>query len=123
MKRKEVVELYPVLRELKNGSMSKQALTAFILMRVKLKARYDEFEKVRQQISEETKPADYKDGDSMEKWNEAYAPIMEKWLKEEITEEINTNVLSPEDFVDLVSNTEMTGGVQDLLFEKLVKNC
>ena len=36
MTRKQAVELYSVLRELKNGSMNKEALVAFILMRMKL---------------------------------------------------------------------------------------
>lgn len=120
MKRKDAVELYAVLRELKNGSMSKEDLVAYILMRVKLKSVYDEFEKARQEISEQTKPDNFKEGDDVSGWNNAYTPIMEKWLDEEI-ETINTNVLSAESFAALVATTEMTGGVQDMMFTKLVK--
>ena len=36
MTRKQAVELYTILRELKNGSMSKEGITAFILMNLKL---------------------------------------------------------------------------------------
>jgi len=121
MRKNEVVELYSILRELRNGKMSHDGVMAFILMRIKLKKVYDEFEKAKQEISEQTKPEGFKEGDDVARWNESYAPIMEKWLGEE-TDRIDTNVLTPNDFVELVSQTEMTGGVQDLLFERLVKN-
>ena len=41
MTRKNAVELYTILRELKNGSMSKEGLTSFILMSLKLKTIFD----------------------------------------------------------------------------------
>ena len=120
MTRKQAVELYSVLRELKNGSMNKESLVAFILMRMKLKSVFDEFEKARQEISEQTKPEDWKDGDDSAEWNASFQPVIEKWLSEEV--EINTNVLSASDLVDIISKNELTGGIQDFLFETLVSN-
>ena len=120
MKRKDAVELYSLLRELRNGGMSKESLTAYILMRIKLKSIFDEFEKARQEISEQTKPDDWKDGDASAKWNEAFQPVIEKWLSEEV--DIKTNVLSASDLVDIISKNDLTGGIQDFLFETLVSN-
>ena len=116
MTRKNAVELYSVLRELKNGSINKEALVAFILMRMKLKSVFDEFEKARVEISEQTKP---ENGDTVE-WNAAFQPVIEKWLSEEV--DIKTNVLSASDLVDIISRNDLTGGIQDFLFETLVSN-
>ena len=116
MTRKNAVEIYSLLRELKSGGMNKEALTAFILMRMKLKAVFDSFESARQEISEQTKP---ENGDT-EEWNAAFQPVIEKWLSEEV--DIKTNVLTASDLVDIISKNDLTGGVQDFLFETLVSN-
>ena len=116
MTQKNAVELYTILKELKNGSMSKEGITAFILMRLKLKAVFDSFELARQEISEQTKP---ENGDT-EEWNAAFQPVIEKWLSEEV--DIKTNVLTASDLVDIISKNDLTGGVQDFLFETLVSN-
>ena len=120
MKRKEAVELYAVLREIKSGLMNKEALVSFILMRMKLKGVFDEFEKARVEISEQTKPEEYKDGDSTADWDKAFRPVMDKWLEEEVGE-IDTYVLSTNDFAEIVIKNDLAGGVQDLLFERIVK--
>ena len=52
MTRKQAVELYSVLKTLRNGNMSKEGLTDYILMRLKLKQVFDEFERARAEISE-----------------------------------------------------------------------
>ena len=120
MTKKQTIELYSLLRELKSGGMDKEALTAFILMRMKLKAVFDSFESARQEISEQTKPDDWKDGDDSAEWNAAFQPVIEKWLSEEV--DIKTNVLSASDLVDIISRNDLTGGIQDFLFETLVSN-
>ena len=74
MTRKQAVELYSVLKDLRNGAMSKEGMTEYILMRLKLKKVYDEFEQARIEISEQTRQ------DGIDKWNEAFTPIMERWL-------------------------------------------
>ena len=120
MKRKQAVELYAILQELKNGSMSKEGLTSFILMRLKLKAIFDEFETIKIDISKETKPEDFKEGDDITEWNNRFQSTINNWLNEEI-EDVDTNVLSKEDFVELVSKNDLVGWMQDTLFEKLIK--
>ena len=120
MTRKQAVEIYSLLRELKSGGMNKEALTAFILMRMKLKAVFDSFESARQEISEQTKPEWQDELENTEEWNAAFQPVIEKWLSEEV--DINTNVLTASDLVDIISKNDLTGGVQDFLFETLVSN-
>ena len=114
MTRKQAVELYSVLKDLRNGAMSKEGMTDYILMRLKLKKVYDEFEQARIEISEQTRQ------DGIDKWNEAFTPIMERWLSEE-TELIETKVLSQSDFVELVSKNDLIGIIEDNLYTLLIK--
>ena len=114
MKRKDAVELYAILRELKNGGMGKEGLTEYILMRLKLKKVFDEFEQARIEISEQTRQ------DGIDEWNKAFMPIMERWLSEE-TELIETKVLSQSDFIELVSKNDLTGIIEDNLYTLLIK--
>ena len=114
MKRKEAVELYAILRELKNGSMSKEGLTEYILLRLKLKKVFDEFETARQEISEQTRQ------DDTDEWNKAFTPIMEKWLSEEM-EPLETAVLSQSDFIEMVTKNDILGIIVDTLYPILVK--
>ena len=119
MTRKQAVELYSILRELKNGSMSKEGMSSFILMRLELKSIHDSFENIRGEISEQTKPEKFKEGDDTTEWNSLFQTTLLKWLNEEI-EDINTNILSKEDFIELVSKNDLIGWIQDNLFENLV---
>ena len=120
MTRKQAVELYTILKELKNGSMSKEGLSAFILMRLKLKAIFDEFETIKIDISKETKPEDFKEGDDITEWNNRFQSTLGKWLNEDI-ENIETNILSNDDFMELITKNDLVGWIQDILFEKLTK--
>ena len=115
MTKKQAVELYAILRELKNGSMSKEGLTEYILLRLKLKKIFDEFETARQEISEQTRQ------DDTDEWSKAFTPIMEKWLAEEI-EPLETAVLSQSDFVEMVTKNDILGIIVDTLYPILVKN-
>lgn len=121
MKRKDAVELYAILRELKNGGMGRECLTAFILMRMSIKSIFDEFEKARIEISEATKPEGFKEGDNVHEWENAFRDVMDKWLNTDV-EGIDTHVLSCECFVELVTKNDLSGGVQDMLFERIVKH-
>ena len=120
MTKRQAVELYAILRELKNGSMSKEGASSFILMRLKLKPIFDEFESAKIDISKDTKPEDFKEGDDTSEWNTIFQSTINNWLNEEI-EDVDTNVLSKEDFVELVSKNDLVGWMQDNLFEKLIK--
>ena len=44
--------------------------------------------------------------------------VIEKWLSE--TEEIDTHVISQEDFIEMVSKNELTGIIEDNLYKDLV---
>ena len=114
MTKRQAVELYSVLKDLRNGAMSKEGMTEYILMRLKLKKVYDEFEQARLDISEQTRQ------DGIDEWNEAFMPIMERWLSEE-TEQIETKVLSQSDFVELVSKNDLIGIIEDNLYTLLIK--
>ena len=59
----EIVSLFLMIREARNGKLSREALVKYVMLRVKMKSLFDEYEKVRQEISEQTKPDDWQEGE------------------------------------------------------------
>ena len=78
MTKAEAINLYGAIKEFKNGSMDKETLYPFIKLRLKLKDITDEFEKVRLEFSEQTKPDGYIDGDDATEWNNTFTPLIHK---------------------------------------------
>ena len=118
--RNEAVSLFMLIRDIKNGSLSRDALVKYVMLRVKLKALYDEYERVRQEISEQTKPEGWKEGDSPDAWNEAFRPVMEAWLNEPA--DVETKIFSESDCADLIlSNPDKNGTFVDVVMEYLKK--
>ena len=115
MTKKQAVEIYATIKDFRSGAMSKEGLTEYILLRLKLKKIFDEFETARQEISEQTRQ------DDTDEWSKAFTPIMEKWLAEEI-EPLETAVLSQSDFVEMVTKNDILGIIVDTLYPILVKN-
>jgi len=118
--RNEAVSLFMLIRDIKNNNLSREALVKYVMLRVKLKNLYDEYEKVRIEISEQTKPEGWQEGDSQDEWNEAFRPVMEAWLAEPAN--IDTKIFTEEECVDLImSNSDRTGTFVDVIMEYLKK--
>lgn len=116
--RNELVSLFMLIRETKSSNLSRPALVKYVMLRVKLKGLYDEYEKVRQEISEQTKPEGWKEGDSPDEWNEAFRPVLEAWLNEPA--DIDTKIFTEEDCADFImSNPDQTGTFVDVVMEYL----
>ena len=114
MTKRQAVELYATIKDFRSGAMSKEGLTEYILLRLKLKKVFDEFETARQEISEQTRQ------DDTEAWSKAFEPVMSKWLAEEI-EPLETAVLSQSDFIEMVTKNDILGIIVDTLYPILVK--
>lgn len=120
IKRENAVNLYGLIRDIKNSNLSREALVKYIMLRVKLKSLFDEFEKAREEISEQVKPSDWKEGDNMKEWDEKFRPVMQKWLNEET--EIDTKIFSQEECADLISsNPDLNGSIIDVIVSELLK--
>ena len=110
----EIVSLFLMIREARNGKLSREALVKYVMLRVKMKSLFDEYEKVRQEISEQTKPDDWKEGESSERWDKAFRPVMEKWLIE--PSGIDTKIFTDEDCADFIlSNPDKDGTYIDTM--------
>ena len=119
MKRENVVNLYGLIRDIKNSNLSREALVKYIMLRVKLKSTFDDYEKAREEISEQVKPTDWKEGDNMKEWDEKFRPVMQKWLSEEV--DIQTKIFSQEECADLISsNPDLSGSAIDLIVSGLL---
>ena len=120
IKRENAVNLYGLIRDIKNSNLSREALIKYIMLRVKLKSLFDDYEKARQEISEQVKPTGWKEGDNMKEWDEKFRPVMQKWLVEET--EIDTKIFSQEECADLISsNPDLSGSIIDVIVSELLK--
>ncbi len=117
--KENAVNLYGLIRDIKNSNLSREALTAYIMLRIKLKALFDEFEKAREEISEQVKPKDWEQSDGMTEWDANFKPVMQKWLDEEI--DIETNIFNHEECADLISsNPDLSGSIIDVIVSGLL---
>ena len=120
IKRENAVNLYGLIRDIKNSNLSREALVKYIMLRVKLKSLFDDFEKAREEISEQVKPSGWKEGDNMKEWDEKFRPVMQKWLVEKT--DIDTKIFSQEECADLISsNPDLSGSVIDIIVSELLK--
>mgnify|MGYP000944164641 FL=1 len=120
LSRGEVVSLYSAIRDIKSGNLDKEAMVAYVLLRVKLKSIHDDFEKARAEISEQTKPAGWKEGDSVTEWNKSFSEILQKWLDEKT--DIEAKILSTDGCISLItSNPDLPGSVGDMIMMFLNK--
>ena len=120
MKKEIAINLYGLIRDIKNSNLSREALVKYIMLRVKLKSLFEQFEKVRTEIAEQTKPDGWKEGDSVKEWDEAFRPVMQKWLSEEV--DIQTKIFNQEECADLISsNPDLSGSAIDLIVSGLLK--
>ena len=117
--KENAINLFGLIRDIKNSNLSREALVKYIMLRVKLKSLFDEFEKAREEISEQVKPSDWKEGDSMEAWDKKFRPVMQKWLSEEV--DIQTKIFSQEECADLISsNPDLNGSAIDMIVSGLL---
>ena len=119
MTREKAINIFGVIRDIKNSELSREALINYIMLRIKLKALFDDFEKAREEISEQVKPIDWKQSDGMSEWDANFRPVMQKWLSEEV--DIQTNIFSQEECADLISsNPDLSGSAIDVIVSGLL---
>jgi hypothetical protein len=120
IKKEVAINLFVLIRDIKNSNLSREALVKYIMLRVKLKSLFEEFEKAREEISEQVKPSGWKESDGMKEWDEKFRPVMQKWLSEEV--DIQTKIFNQEECADLISsNPDLSGSAIDLIVSGLLK--
>ena len=117
--KENAVNLYGLIRDIKNSNLSRETLVKYIMLRVKLKSLFDDYEKAREEISEQVKPTGWKESDGMKEWDEAFRPVMQKWLVEEV--DIQTKIFSQDECADLISsNPDLSGSIIDVIVSGLL---
>lgn len=120
IKKENAINLFVLIRDIKNSNLSREALVKYIMLRVKLKSLFEEFEKAREEISEQVKPSGWKESDGMKEWDEKFRPVMQKWLSEDV--DIDTKIFNQEECADLISsNPDLNGSAIDLIVSGLLK--
>lgn len=120
MTKGEAIDFYDAIMKLKNGELNKEASVKYVLLRIKLKNLFDEFEKAKIEASDQTKPEGWKEGDSLEEWNKRFQPVIKAWLNEET--DIDTHIFNISECDDFSSsNPEITGMKKDIILQNLLK--
>lgn len=104
MTRNDVINLFATIKNISAGELDKDVLIEFILLRIKLKDISLEFDKIRQEVADQTKPKDWKEGDDMSEWNSKFQPILIEWLKEKV--DLDVKILSEEDLAVLLKENK-----------------
>ena len=118
MKRQKAIELYNSIRDVRSARLDRETMIRYIKLRLKLREIHEQFQIAHQEISEQTKPANWQEGDDLSDWNNAFHPIFTDYMNEEI--EIDTKILTQEQAIDLVmANAELPGSVGDLIISVL----
>ena len=104
MTRNDVINLFTIIKDVSASELDKDTLIKFILLRVKLKDISLEFDKIRQEVADQTKPKDWKEGDDMSEWNSKFQPILVEWLKEKVN--LDVKILSEEDLAVLLKENK-----------------
>ena len=116
--RGDMLILYQAIKNVKSGSLTKESMLKYIKLRLSLIDVATEFDKMREEISNQTKPNDWKEGDSTQEWDKKFQEIMNNLAIEPY--ELNTHIFTEDECIDLImSNPELTGGVQDMIMYKL----
>ena len=117
MKRIEVLNLYNLVKDLELPEI--ENYSEFVLTMVKLMNIYTEFETIKQQISEQTKPKDWKQDDDSEEWQTKFESVMNKWLSEDI--DINIKILNNDDLTTIFKVNKLKIGTITVLQSLLLK--
>ena len=116
--RGDMLILYQTIKNVKSGSLTKESMLKYIKLRLSLIDVATEFDKMREEISNQTKPNDWKERDSTQEWDKKFQEIMNNLAIEPY--ELNTHIFTEDECIDLImSNPELTGGVQDMIMYKL----
>ena len=118
--RGHIVALYRGILDLKAGDLKREPFVKYMLLRVDLKAVFDEFEKARAEFYEQTKPEGWQEGDCTIEWEKMYQPLVAEYLKKET--DIDTRIFTVDECIALIrSNPEMSGSVGDVIVEMMSK--
>ncbi|BEG98098.1 hypothetical protein [Bacteroides sedimenti] len=119
MKRGDLLDLYFMTLGLNNGGLNPESRKKYILMRLPLANLAEEYERVRNEIADQTKPESWKEGDDRTEWDAAFSPIMREWLDEEL--DICPIMLTQEEAVALVANNALDGATEMAIVKRLTQ--
>ena len=116
MKRIEAYNSYEIIKNICSGSLSVETMLKYIELRRDLVNFIEEFDKIKIETSNQTKPKDWKEGDPHEEWDKAFVAIINEWLNKDI--DIDTHIFTKEEIAKLaIANPDLTGNKLDFLIK------
>ena len=119
MKRIDAITLYSTIKDLKAPELISEVFEKYINLRIKLKDNSKEYQKYSDELKEQTKPTDWKEGDDVSKWNDKFKPLMEKHLSEDI--KLDCKIFTAKDVVSMTEKNNLNGEVMDTIAELMIK--
>lgn len=129
IKNGDLFTLYTILNKLKCNQLKKESMVKYIPLRVKLKGIFDQYEKIRTEASDQTKPDGFDDMTESQKnsalieWESKITPILSKWFGSDLEKPIDTKIFSMDELVDFFnSNPDLVGDQMDVITTHLLKD-
>lgn len=124
----DMFQLYEALKILKTSELPKETMVKYIPLRLKVKAFWDEYEALRKETSDATKPDGFDEVSDEEKnklikvWEKKIFPVLEQWSKEIATNVPETRIFSIDDSMALErSNPDKEGLSFDIVNKYFLK--
>lgn len=114
MKKRDVVNLYGLIKGAMSGKLEPEVKKNYTLLRIELIKVFKDLEEARQEITNQTKNED------KEIWNKDFQVIMNEWLSKEI--ELDCKVFSLDDYLIFIGANDFPGDVEDFIREIMVKD-
>lgn len=120
MTREEAVTLYSIIKEYKNGTMSK-ALIPYAKLRLKLRSVSVDFDAAKKEFKDMSKPKEFNEKNivHIEQWNKAFKELLDPWLKEE-SGVTDNRVFTFEEAIEFCNHNSATGSMQDEVLRLMV---
>lgn len=114
MTRRDAYNLHHAIFKIKSGALPVGTMVKYIELREKLSSFIEEFNSAKKEMSLQTKPEDWKEGDNSEEWDNSFILLVDEYLKGEVG--INPQILSKEEAVQFyVANQDIPGDQLDYI--------
>ena len=114
MTRAEAFDLNTAILKIKSGSLSVSTMVKYIELREALAAFIESFNSAKKEMSLQTMPEGWKEGDSMEEWNKAFFSLLNEYVKGEV--DINAHILTKEEVCQIyMANQDKPGDQLDYI--------
>lgn len=118
MTRNEAYSLYMATLKIKSGALPVGTMVKYIELREKLARFIEAFNSAKMEMSLQTKPEGWKEGDDDTEWNKSYQALIKEYMKEAV--DINPHILTKDEVIQIyLANQDLPGDQLDYIKKML----